>query len=136
MPPRPIKSRDEEEPARQHKPKEVNILDLIPNECRKCYYIDRCPEAHKSEHCSLISQTPVSIKGPADIQALQEELVKNAVTTLNKLEALQRLGFMDDANDLMSLRKSTFDLLEKLKRSAGSATPSTKSVKEVLGLDL
>ena len=125
MAPRPI---DTDEKPRE---KKISILELVPKECSKCYYEHACTQAHISDHCTLINPSDVSIGDAAAIQHLQEVLVRDAVVTLQKHEALYRLGLLDDADALNSLRIKTFELLEKLKRTAGSAA-TTRSAADLL----
>jgi len=115
--------------------KSVSIVDMLVDECSKCFYEGSCPQSRKDSTCSLVESQKVRLSSSKDIQSLQEGIVEDALDNLKKQEALFRIGFVDDAEGLSQLRKSTFDLLEKLKKTAFEPS-SSKSVAETLGLKL
>lgn len=131
---RPIPTDNPKEEKKETQ-KSISIVDMLVDECSKCFYESSCPQARKDSTCSLVESQKIRLSSSKDIQVLQEGIVEDAVDNLKKQEALFRIGFIDDADGLASLRKSTFELLEKLKKTAFE-TPTSKTVSDVLGLKL
>ena len=98
---------------------DTSINHLYKNGCSGCYYTSECPYANKYEKCPFMSNISVSLDR-ATLQQLQINLVENALTNLQKYENLFERGMVDDMDRLDKMRRTVFDLLEKLKKDSKS----------------
>lgn len=108
-----------------------SINDLYRKCCTGCYYTAECPQVYKHEKCPFTGDITVSLDR-STLQNIQVNLVENALSNLQKYENLFERGMVDDMDRLDKMRRTVFDLLEKLKKDAVSAEDT--SILERLGI--
>jgi hypothetical protein len=126
---RPIELGSED--TKKEPPKSKSINDLYRKTCEGCLYASECPQAYKHAKCPFIGDVTVSLDR-ATLQKLQVGIAEDALMNLKKYENLYLRGIVDDSDKLDKMRKTAFDILEKLKKD--SISEDDTSILDKLGI--